>query len=64
MKYVPADDLYVLIVDVMTKSMRILKSDKNPDGRVLDYYGFAHFMFRLQERISEMAVEIEDERVH
>ena len=64
MKYVPSDDLYVLIVDVMTKSMRILKSDKNPDGRVLDYYGFAHFMFRLQERISEMAVEIEDERVH
>lgn len=64
MKYVPADDLYVLIVDVMTKSMRILKSDKNPDGKVLDYYGFAHFMFRLQERISEMAVEIEDERVH
>ena len=64
MKYVPADDLYVLIVDVMTKSMRILKSDKNPDGKVLDYYGFAHFMFRLQERTSEMAVEIENERVH
>ena len=64
MKYIPADDLYVLIVDVMMKSMRILKNDNKPDGKVLDYYGFAHFMFRLQETISEMAVEIEDERVH
>ena len=58
-KYVAVEEVCKLIADTIENARYLLKGKSNPNGKYMDWDGFAYSQLRLAEKIIKMAVDRE-----